>query len=92
VARGVTTHTVLAGVRRDLAALPLNLRRCALAELALRLGADIDSDNTSAATRARLAGQLREALRELRELAPPAVQTDALDEFSRRREARVGIS
>jgi hypothetical protein len=85
--RKARPKTVAAGVERDLAALPGDLGGSGLALSALELARQMDSD-APAAAKASAARALARALRELRAMGP-VEQTDAFDEISARRAARV---
>lgn len=76
---------VVAAVRRDLKLLPRELAQSTLAASALSLAAELDKVKISATARASCARALREVMEELRSLAPPAEESDALDEIKARR-------
>jgi hypothetical protein len=59
-----------------------------LAALALALAREMDDDN-SATSKSMCAGQLRETLDRLRELAPGAEEADEFDELAAQRAARL---
>ena len=87
--------SVRAAVERDLkdiASRDKGLARSGLAELALVLADMIDDRENSATSRSMCSRSLVEALDRLRELAPPVVEEDRLDELSRRREKRVSTA
>jgi hypothetical protein len=79
--------TVLAGVERDLKALPGDLGLSGLALSALELARQMDGD-APATAKASCGRALARALSELREIGP-AASSDAFDEISARRAARV---
>jgi hypothetical protein len=79
--------SVEAAVSRDLAALPPDLATSALAMLALALAREVDGEN-SATSKSMCAGQLRDTLAQLRELAPSEEEADELDDLARRRATR----
>jgi hypothetical protein len=81
-----TQPTVVAGVERDLAALPGELGRSALAMSALCLAREMDGDGPAVA-KASCARALQRALEELRGMAPVS-QADGFDEIAQRRSAR----
>lgn len=82
--------TVLAAVEGDLAELDAGLAGSALAATALALAREIDKPTNSATSKSMCARALAEMLDRLRELAPPDVVSDALDELTSRRDARIG--
>lgn len=75
---------VVAAVKRDLKGLPKQLAQSTLAASALALAAELDKVKISATARASCARALRETMEELRSLAPPAEESDAVDEIKRR--------
>lgn len=82
---------MVAAVRRDLAMLAERdpaLADGALAQLALAMAAEIDDPDNTATAKSMCAARLSDALDRLRDLAPPAVEHDRLDEVSQRREQR----
>lgn len=76
---------VVAAVRRDLKGLPKELAQSTLAAAALSLAAELDKVKISATARASCARALREVMEELRALAPPAEESDKVDELRARR-------
>lgn len=60
----------------------------ALGVSALRLAVDVDSAGTSATARAMGVKELRAILDRVRELSPPAVEGDRVDELGSRRAKR----
>lgn len=85
--------TVVAAVKRDLVALrdlAPELADSALAASALVLAAELDAPGNSATSKSMCARALRENLDRLRELAPPVVEEDGVDQLSARRAARTG--
>lgn len=82
--------SVTSGVRADLDGLPREFRSGGLAASALELASQLDDPGVSATAKAACARALRECLDRLRELAPPAVEDDRLDELAGRRAGRVG--
>lgn len=81
---------VAAAVERELDRLDPEIKEGGLAASALALGRRLDRLDTSAAAAASCARALRETLDRLRELQPPAEETDQLDELSTRRAERLG--
>jgi hypothetical protein len=83
---------VVDAVQRDLAALALvdpELARSALAVTALKLAADLDWPRTSPTARSMVARAMLDILDRLRELSPAAETSDALDQLTVRRAARL---
>jgi hypothetical protein len=87
MARKVKPTTVLAGVERDLKALPGDLGVSGLALSALELARQLDGD-APATAKASCGRALARALSELRSMGPVG-QTDAFDEIAARRAARL---
>jgi hypothetical protein len=85
--RKAKPKTVLAGVERDLKALPGDLASCGLAQCALELARQLDGDSP-ATGKASCARALQRALGELRAMGPVA-KSDTFDEIAARRAARV---
>ncbi len=81
--------TVLGGVEADLARMPAELQRGALAQSAMELARQLDS-KTSATSKSMCARALQATLGDLRAQAPPARTHDVVDELSSRREKRIG--
>lgn len=81
--------SVEAAVERDLKRLPQELAESALAASALAMAREIDCYENSATSKSMCQGRLQDALRELRELAPPTEEVDQLDDLSARRAARL---
>lgn len=83
---------VFEGVERDLAEiaeLDEDLAKSGLAGTARALALEIENPYNSATSKAMCAGQLRDTLARLRELAPEEKEEDALDEIAKRRAARL---
>jgi hypothetical protein len=83
--------TVVAAVERDLKLLRKRapvLAVSPLAAAALVLAAQLDDSRGSATSKAMCAKGLAELLRELRELAPPLVEGDSIDDLASRRSSR----
>ena len=80
--------TVVQSTQAEIAALGGGLEGSALAATALAMAAEIDGAN-SATSKSMCAKVLMDALKELRALAPPRKQEDAVDEIRRRRERRI---
>lgn len=76
-------------VRRDLEALPEDLRKGAIAAVALGLARDLDEDGMTARDKAGMYAQLRMAMVTLREIAPGEAKGDSTDEVRARRERRL---
>lgn len=74
--------------RSDLAGMPGDLAGSALAASALELARGLDGPN-SLTSKSMAAKAHSELMERLRELAPPVVQEDGLDEISARRRARI---
>ena len=79
---------VTAAIRRDIAELPPELATSGLAALALALATQIDDPANSATSKSMCAGQLRDTLRDLRELTPADEEADELDDLASRRATR----
>lgn len=79
--------SVVEAVNRELARMPEDLGCSTLAASALALAEEIDGRN-SATSKSMCAKELRETMGLLRSLAPPKVETDRLDEVSKRRRRR----
>jgi hypothetical protein len=79
--------SVTSAVRRDLAKLPKALAESGLAAVALAMAAELDGDS-STTSKSMCAGRLQDALRELRELAPPEEVKDGVDEIADQRAKR----
>lgn len=79
-------QTVVAGIERDLTFLPEVLAQSGLAASALTLAGAMDNPRNSATSKAMCAGQLRETMDRLRELAPPAEEDDWVDELAKRKQ------
>lgn len=87
--------SVTAAVVRDLTAIgerDPDLAVSGLAATALTLATRMDSPLTSSTAVSMLAGQLRDTLDRLRELAPTAEEGDDLDDLAARRSARLAGS
>lgn len=82
-------ESVTEAVGRDLATLPADLASSGLGMLALALARMVYWPGNSATSRSMCAGQLRDTLSQLRELVPPEVEEDALDDLTARRAARL---
>jgi hypothetical protein len=76
-------------VRRDLEALPPDLRKGAIAAVALGLARDLDEGGMTARDKAGMYAQLRMAMVTLREIAPGEAKGDHTDEVRERREKRL---
>lgn len=76
-------------VQRDLKALPEDLRKGAIAAVALGLARDLDDGDMSARDRSGMYAQLRMAMVTLREIAPGEARGDHTDEVRERREKRL---
>jgi hypothetical protein len=76
-------------VLRDLKALPEDLRKGAIAAVALGLARDLDEDGMTARDKAGMYAQLRMAMVTLREIAPGEAKGDHTDEVRERRERRL---
>jgi hypothetical protein len=76
-------------VLRDLKALPEDLRKGAIAAVALGLARDLDEDGMTARDKAAMYAQLRMAMVTLREIAPGEARGDHTDEVRERREKRL---
>lgn len=83
--RGANETAVL----RDLKALPEDLRKGAIAAVALTLARELDDGDMSARDTAAMAAQLRMAMVTLREIAPGEAKGDHTDEVRERRERRL---
>lgn len=80
--------SVVAGLERDLKALPSELRESALAQGALAVARVMDDFETEPAEMASCFRALQAALRELRELAPPEEAKDGIDQLAAKRQRR----
>lgn len=80
--------SVTEAVERDLAAMPSGVADSGLAAVALALAAELDAPKNSATSKSMCAGQLRDALRDLRALAPPKRERDELDDLRIRHASR----
>lgn len=76
-------------MKRDLALLPDALSGSTLAASGLALAAELDRAGNSATSKSMCAKSLQDVMRELRELAPPAVVEDELDAKRARRARRL---
>jgi hypothetical protein len=76
-------------VLEDLKALPADLRKGAIAAVALGLARDLDDGDMSARDKAGMYAQLRMAMVTLREIAPGEAKGDHTDEVRERRERRL---
>lgn len=76
-------------VLQDLKALPGDLRKGAIAAVALGLARDLDTGDMSARDKAGMYAQLRMAMVTLREIAPGEARGDHTDEVRERRERRL---
>jgi hypothetical protein len=81
---------VESAVAADLAALPENLRKCAIAASVLRLALELDTGVVMGRDAAGHAREIRLAMLTLRELAPAGEKGDQTDEVRERRERRLG--
>lgn len=84
--------SLVEAVERDLKALAKRdaaLARSALAMSALALAYEIEHPYNSATSKASCAGELRDALNRLRELAPEDEEKDGIDDLTARRTARL---
>ena len=80
------------GVERDLAEITkrdADLGRSALAGLCRGLALELENPYNSATSKAQCAGQLRDTLAQLRELAPPERKASGLDDLKSDRSARL---
>jgi hypothetical protein len=80
--------SVFAATERDLAKLPEDLRDSSLAASALALAKELDS-GTSATSKSMCAKAHLEIMDRLRELAPPAEETDAVNDIEAQRVKRL---
>jgi hypothetical protein len=83
---------LIEAVERDVAQLAKRDRAIAgsaLAAAAVALAYEIENPYNSATSKSMCAGQLRDTLDRLRELAPAEEETDGLDDLSARRAARI---
>lgn len=80
--------SVVEGVRKDLKKLGDSLPSEGMAETALVLAAELDAD-ISATAKSNCARSLLEVLNRLRQLAPPVVERDGLDEIGAKRAKRL---
>lgn len=90
--RGTGDHSVVAAVKRDLTQIAIAdkaLATSGLAATALALAREMDKPENSATSKSMCAGQLRDTLARLRELAPVSEESDDLDDLARRREKRL---
>lgn len=76
-------------VLRDLKALPEDLRKGAIAAVALGLARDLDQTLMTARDKSGMYAQLRMAMVTLREIAPGEARGDHTDEVRERRERRL---
>lgn len=76
-------------VTRDLKALPEDLRKGAIAAVALGLAKDLDTLDMTARDKSGMYAQLRMAMVTLREIAPGEARGDHTDEVRERRERRL---
>ena len=72
----------------DLASRDKRLAGSALAATALAMAYEVEHPYNSATSKSMCAAKLMEAIRELRELCPPEVKRDRIDEVNERRERR----
>ena len=79
---------VAAAVAADLAQMPADLAKSALAMGCLAMARLIDNPGHSATSQTMAFGRLQEAMDRLRELMPVDQEADQLDDLARRREAR----
>lgn len=77
------------GVRKDLKALPDNLKDGAVAQAALLLARDLDSGNLLPRDAAAYLAQLRHCMAQLREWAPGEAKGDTTDAARTAREKRL---
>lgn len=75
-------------VLRDLADLPERLQQTATAAAARALADSIDQGPDTYRFQSALVGQLMACMAELRDLAPPVVEGDSVDELNAKRAAR----
>lgn len=76
-------------VEWELSQLPEHLRRTGLASGALTMAGLLDDPGNSATSKSMCCKSMLDALKELRELAPPVQQKDGLDDLKARRAARL---
>jgi hypothetical protein len=85
----VAQVSVEAALRTEIEALPADLQRSSLAATALALAAQMDSPRNGGTSKAMIAKEYRETLRELRAAAPAKVEDNELDRVRRRRAGRM---
>lgn len=79
---------VVDAIRSDLESYPEDLRSSALAAVAVALGFELEHPGNSATSKSMCAGQLRDALTELRALRPPAEESDGVTRIEELRAVR----
>lgn len=80
---------VLSAVERDIAKLPDDLAESALAASAVAMALEIEHPYNSATSKSMCQARLVEALKELRALAPPAEEADAVNDIESQRAKRL---
>jgi hypothetical protein len=81
--------SVEAALAAELEAMPGDVQRSSLAMTALTLAAQLDSTRNGGTSKAMIAKEYRETLRELRAIAPPAQEDDEVDRARKRRAERL---
>ena len=81
--------TVFEATEAEIAGLPANLRDSGLAAGVLAMARELDVSGNSATSKSMCFRALQDGLRELRELAPPAEETDALNDIEAQRVKRL---
>lgn len=87
----IKSLSVVEAAQKDLERLALRAPELAdstLAATALKLAAEIDAPGNSATSKSMCAARLLETMDRLRELAPPEVAGDKLDDLTKRREKK----
>jgi hypothetical protein len=72
--------------------MPADLRRSGEAALCLALAREIDNPKNSATSKSMCAGQLRDALADLRARMPAAPESDEVDDIAARGPARLVVA
>jgi hypothetical protein len=80
---------VEAAVKRDLSALPDDLAKSGLAASAVAMAQSIDHPGSSFTAKSMCQARLADAMRELRELAPPVEKKGELHDIKSRRALRL---